>query len=68
MIDMTDDPVEALRLAIKREENAYEFYMKHAKIFKNDATRKMFEALAQEEIKHKERLIAELDDRYLSEM
>jgi len=68
MIDATDDPVEAIRLAIKREEGAYEFYMKHARIFKNEATRKMFEALAAEEIKHKERLMAELDNKYLYEM
>ena len=68
MLDMTDDPVEALQLAIKREEAAYEFYMKHARVFKNEATRKMFETLAAEEIKHKQRLQAELDDHYLTEM
>lgn len=68
MIDATDDPIEAIRLAIKREEGAYEFYMKHARVFKNEATRKMFEALAAEEIKHKERLVAELDNNYLYEM
>ncbi len=68
MVDATDDPVEAIRLAIKREEAAYDFYMKHAKVFKNEATRKMFEALAAEEIKHKERLMAELDNNYLYEM
>jgi len=68
MVDATDDPVEAIRLAIKREEAAYEFYMKHSKVFKNEATRKMFEALAMEEIKHKERLVAELDNNYMYEM
>ncbi len=68
MVDKADNPVDAIRLAIKREEAAYDFYMKHAKLFENDATRKMFEALAQEEIKHKERLQAELDDNYLTEM
>jgi len=68
MVDKTDDPIEALRLAIKREEAAYEFYMRHAKLFENEATRKMFEALANEELKHKERLLAELDDNYLTEM
>lgn len=68
MVDATDDPVEAIRLAIKREEAAYEFYMRHSKVFKNDATRKMFEALAAEEIKHKERLVAELDNNYMYEM
>jgi rubrerythrin len=68
MVDITDDPVEALQMAIKREEAAYEFYMKYARVFKNEATRKMFEALAEEEIKHKEKLLAELDDHYLTEM
>jgi len=68
MVDATDDPIEAIRLAIKREEAAYEFYMRHAKVFKNKATRKMFEALANEEIKHRERLEAELDKNYLYEM
>jgi rubrerythrin len=68
MVDKADNPVDAIRLAIKREEAAYDFYMRHAKIFENEATRKMFEALAKEEIKHKERLLAELDENYLTEM
>ncbi len=68
MLDSTDDPIDALKLAIKREEAAYEFYMRHAKLFKNEATRKMFEELANEEIKHKEKLMAELDNNYLYEM
>lgn len=68
MIDSTDDPMEAIRMAIKREEAAYEFYMRHSKLFKNEATRKMFEALANEEIKHRDKLQQELDDNYLTEM
>jgi len=68
MLDSTDDPVEALQLAIKREEAAYQFYKKHASLFKNEATKQMFEMLAEEEIKHKEKLQAELDDYYMSEM
>lgn len=68
MIDATDDPIEALQMAIKREEAAHQFYQKHAQLFKNEATRRMFEALANEEIKHKERLQQELDDHYLTEM
>jgi rubrerythrin len=68
MVDKADNPVDAIRLAIKREEAAYDFYMRHAKLFENEATRKMFESLAQEEIKHKERLLAELDENYLTEM
>ncbi len=68
MIDATNDPIEALELAIKREEAAYQFYMRHAKVFKNEATRKMFEKLAEEEIAHKEKLQRELDDNYFTEM
>ena len=68
MLDATDNPMEAIKMAIRREEAAYDFYMKHAKLFTNAATRKMFEALAHEEIKHKERLQQELDDNYLTEM
>lgn len=68
MVDATDDPIEAIELAIKREIAAYEFYMRHAKVFKNEATRKMFEKLAEEEIKHKERLQQELDNFYHYEM
>ncbi|MEZ5360482.1 MAG: ferritin family protein [Candidatus Zixiibacteriota bacterium] len=68
MVESTDDPIEALKLAIKREEAAYQFYKKHAEVFKNQATRQMFERLADEEIKHKERLQRELDDHYYTEM
>lgn len=68
MLDSTDDPIEALELAIKREEAAYQFYKKHAEIFKNEATKQMFERLAEEEIKHKKRLQQELDDNYFTEM
>lgn len=68
MVDVTDDPIEAIEMAIKREEAAYEFYMRHSKVFKNEATRKIFEKLANEEIKHKERLQQELDDNYYTEM
>ena len=57
-----------LKFAIAKEAAAYQFYMRHAKLFKNEATRRMFEALANEEIKHKEKLQQELDDHYLTEM
>ena len=45
MLDATDNPVEAIKIAIKREEAAHAFYMHHAKLFKNEATRKMFKAM-----------------------
>ncbi|MFH1699318.1 MAG: ferritin family protein [Candidatus Zixiibacteriota bacterium] len=68
MVDSTTDPITAIEMAIKREEAAYEFYMRHSKIFENEATQKMFVKLAEEEIKHKERLQQELDDNYYTEM
>jgi rubrerythrin len=61
MLDRTTDPREALRLAIQREQAAYEFYKLHAEIFENAATREMFHHLAEEEVKHRERLQDELD-------
>ena len=61
MLDKTTDPQEALRLAISREQAAYEFYKHHADIFEDKATREMFNHLAEEETKHRERLQDELD-------
>ncbi|MEP0829476.1 MAG: ferritin family protein [Candidatus Zixiibacteriota bacterium] len=68
MIDKTTDPQEAIRIAIQREQEAYDFYHEHARLFENEATREMFEFLAKEELKHKARLQEELDKNYLYEM
>lgn len=68
MIDRTTDPQEAIKIAIKRENEAYEFYKSHAELFDNDATKGMFLFLAEEEKKHEEKLQKELDDNYLYEM
>lgn len=68
MIDKTTDPLEAIKIAIQREREAYEFYENHAQLFENDATREMFLFLANEERKHEEKLQKELDENYLYEM
>lgn len=68
MIDKTTDPQEAIRIAIKREWEAHDFYENHAGLFENEATREMFLFLAEEESKHEERLQKELDDFVLPEM
>ena len=68
MIDETTDPVEAIKIAIKREHEAYEFYKNHAELFKNEATKQMFMFLAEEEKKHEEKLQAELDENINYEM
>jgi rubrerythrin len=67
-MDTTTDPQEAIKIAIKREREAYEFYKRHADLFENEATREMFMFLAGEELKHEEKLQKELDEKYLYEM
>ena len=68
MLDRTSDPQEAIEIAIKREREAHDFYLKHADLFENEATKKMFLFLAEEESKHEAKLQAELDSQFLKEM
>ena len=68
MIDKTTNPQEAIEIAIRKEREAHEFYAAHAKLFKNEATRKMFEFLAAEEKHHQEKLQEELDNFIMPEM
>jgi rubrerythrin len=68
MIDKTSDPLEAIKIAIRREQEAHDFYKEHADLFENEATKKMFMFLAVEEMKHKIKLQDELDKNYLYEM
>ena len=49
--------IEALGLAIRSEEEAAEFYNRVAKMVKNDMVRAKYEALAQEESRHREMLL-----------
>ncbi|MCX6826147.1 MAG: hypothetical protein NTV06_02600 [candidate division Zixibacteria bacterium] len=68
MLDKTTDPLEAIKIAIQREQEAYDFYNSHAQLFENEGTKEMFQFLAKEEQKHKTRLQTELDKHYLYEM
>lgn len=68
MIDKTTDPQEAMKIAIQREIEAYEFYKGHADLFENESTKKMFLFLAGEEMKHRNKLQEELDKNFLYEM
>ena len=68
MIDDSTTPEEAIRLAITREKGSHEFYTQAAKIAKYPGTKQMFEFLAQEELKHRQILEAELNKDYYQEM
>ncbi len=68
IIDKTLIPVEALQLALKREQGAEEFYLTYAKAFKDESARKMFEFLASEERKHQQIIHDEIDNNFMKEM
>ncbi len=59
------DYASALRLAIKREENALKLYNHMAEGTDDPELKKLFSALAQEESKHKLRLESEYDENVL---
>ena len=56
-----------LIVAMKREGKAFELYTNMAKLSKDAESRQLFQALAQEEAKHKRRLETEYDEVILSE-
>jgi len=58
---------EALILAIKREEKSVKLYQDLANVAKDPELKKTFEALTQEETKHKLKLETEYDERVLTE-
>ena len=68
MIDEFTTPQEAIRIAMEREKAAHEFYSKAAKIAKYPGTKEMFESLAKEELRHRQRLEEELNKDYYREM
>ena len=71
LVDLAYTPgmpyADILRLAMKREEKAHAFYSDFAAGASEPSHKKLFEALAQEEAKHKLTLETFLDD-YLAEM
>lgn len=57
---------EALTLAMKREEKAHDFYTSWQNKCVHEKTAKVFELLAQEEMKHKRRIETIYDDEILT--
>jgi rubrerythrin len=57
---------EALRLAMKKEEKAHAFYVSWQNKCMHEKTEKLFEILAQEEMKHKQRLEKTYDEEILT--
>ena len=68
MVDADLNPLEALHLALKREESAERFYSETARKMKEDSARKMFEFLAGEERKHQQMIQDEIDRNFYKEM
>ena len=68
MADATMTPLEALQLALKREQGAEEFYLTTAKLFTDESSRQMFEFLAAEERKHQRLIQDEIDNNFMKEM
>jgi rubrerythrin len=52
-----EDEIEALIIAIPKEESSYNFYMSLANQTESEGARMMFKHLAEEEFKHKSGLI-----------
>ena len=71
LVDLEYEPgmsyADILRLAMKREEKAFKFYDDFSRKTHQQEHQKLFQALAQEEAKHKLKLETFLDD-YLAEM
>lgn len=67
MITKDTTPAEALKRAIEKEKMSHQFYTQAAKVVTNPATKAMFEALAEEELRHLKRLEALYDREYLQE-
>jgi len=68
MIDAIMNPLEALQMALKREQGAEEFYDRAASSVQDESARKMFQFLAAEERKHQRMIQDEIDKNFLKEM
>lgn len=68
MINKDIRPEEAIKIAIEKEAEAYNFYDEASKAVKDKATREMFAFLAREELKHKRLLEGEYEREFLREM
>ncbi len=68
MVDANLNHLEALHLALNREQAAEEFYTHAAQSVQDESARKMFEFLAKEERKHQRLIQDELDKNVMQEM
>lgn len=67
MITKDTTPAEALKMAMEKERMSHRFYTQAAKVVTNPATKAMFKALAEEELRHLKRLEDLYDSQYLQE-
>jgi rubrerythrin len=68
MVNPTLTPLEALQLALNREQGAEEFYHNAASSVEDESARQMFTFLAGEERKHQRMIQDEIDKNFLKEM
>lgn len=62
LIKELEERMEALTIAVPKEEAAYHFYLDLAHTTKHDGTRKMFLKLADQELDHKHNLEKSIDE------
>ncbi len=68
MLNPTTTPLEALQMALKREHDAEDFYLRAAQIMQEESAQQMFQFLAGEERKHQKLIQDEIDKNFLKEM
>lgn len=61
-------PLEALHIALENEKKSYEFYREAACKIQDTGTKKMFEFLAKEEVRHQQMIQDEMDKGFYREM
>jgi rubrerythrin len=67
-IDEESSPLDALKVALEMEKNAYEFYKKAMGLVKYPGTREMFKFLMDEEVRHQQILEEEINKDFYQEM
>lgn len=68
MIDKDTTPLDALKIAFKRECETYDIYKKAAELVDAPSAREMFQFLAEEEEKHKRLIQQEMEKEIYKEM
>lgn len=68
MIDKDTTPLDALKIAFKRECETYEIYKKASEVVEIPGAREMFKFLAEEEEKHKRLIQQEMEKEIYKEM